>query len=194
MKIEEQVLSIEQMKHLQELGVDTSDASMYWVRAKRITGEQKNNCIDRDIGKWKLSLSKNIVRSIDWAVESVPTYTTGGLIEKLYDKTGRKGCFEIISFYKTISYGYWECYDGEIWKLKNIISFSGETLVEALYKLLCWIIENQKELLEVKMTKTTYCGECEKFLYEDTDGFGVCDKTNEECRCSDKCHLINGKP
>ena len=28
MKIEEQVLSIEQMKHLQELGVDTSDASM----------------------------------------------------------------------------------------------------------------------------------------------------------------------
>ena len=39
-----------------------------------------------------------------------------------------------------------------------------------------------------------YCGECEKFLYEDTDGFGVCGKTNEECRCSDKCHLINGKP
>lgn len=28
----EQVLSIEQMKHLQELGLDTSDASMYWKR------------------------------------------------------------------------------------------------------------------------------------------------------------------
>ena len=25
-----QVLSIEQMKHLQELGLDTSDASMHW--------------------------------------------------------------------------------------------------------------------------------------------------------------------
>ena len=37
-----------------------------------------------------------------------------------------------------------------------------------------------------------HCGECEKFLYEDTDGFGICGKTNEECRCSDKCHLING--
>ena len=61
MKIEEQVLSIEQMKHLQELGVDTSDASMFWVRAKRITGEQKNNCIDIDMGKWRLSLSKSIV-------------------------------------------------------------------------------------------------------------------------------------
>ena len=194
MKIEKQVLSIEQMKHLQELGVDTSDASMYWVRAKRITGEQKNNCIDRDMGKWKLSLSKSMVLPAAWALESVPTYTIDDLIEKLYDNIGRECCFEIISFYKTINYGYRECYDGKIWKLKNIISFSGETLVEALYKLLCWIIENQKELLEVKMTKTTYCGECEKFLYEDTDGFGICGKTNEECRCSDKCHLINGKP
>lgn len=27
-----QVLSIEQMKHLQELGLDTSDASIYWAR------------------------------------------------------------------------------------------------------------------------------------------------------------------
>ena len=39
-----------------------------------------------------------------------------------------------------------------------------------------------------------YCGECEKFLYEDTDGFGVCGKTKEVCRCSDKCHLTHGKP
>ena len=27
-----QVLSIEQMKHLQELGLDTGDASVYWAR------------------------------------------------------------------------------------------------------------------------------------------------------------------
>ena len=42
--------------------------------------------------------------------------------------------------------------------------------------------------------KVIYCGECEKFLYEDTDGFGICGKTKEECRCSDKCHLTHGKP
>ena len=46
----------------------------------------------------------------------------------------------------------------------------------------------------VIMSKTIYCGECEKFAYEDTDGFGICLKTNEECRCSDKCHLTHGKP
>ena len=39
-----------------------------------------------------------------------------------------------------------------------------------------------------------YCGECEKFDHEDTDGNGICGETKEECRCSDKCHLINGKP
>ena len=41
--------------------------------------------------------------------------------------------------------------------------------------------------------KVIYCGEYEKFLYEDTDGFGVCGKTNEECRCSDKCRLVPKK-
>ena len=44
------------------------------------------------------------------------------------------------------------------------------------------------------MSKTIYCSECDKFAYEDTDGFGFCLKTNEECRCSDKCHLTHGKP
>ena len=185
MKIEKQVLSIEQMKHLQELGVDTSDASMYWVRAKRIIGEQKNNCIDRDMGKWKLSLSKSMVLPAAWALESVPTYTIGDLIEKLPEDLRFRCQGSNYSFSKnwdSLSFGY-----------ERIIPQSNN-LIEGLFTLLCWIIENQKELLEVKMTKTTYCGECEKFLYEDTDGFGVCDKTNEECRCSDKCHLINGKP
>ena len=47
MKIEEQVLSREQMKHLQELGVDTSDASMCWVAGEdTFTDEEEwNLCI-----------------------------------------------------------------------------------------------------------------------------------------------------
>ena len=42
--------------------------------------------------------------------------------------------------------------------------------------------------------KVIYCGECEKFLYEDTDGYGICGKTKEVCYCGDKCHLTRGKP
>lgn len=40
----------------------------------------------------------------------------------------------------------------------------------------------------------TFCGECDKFAYEDADGYGVCTKNNDVCRCSDKCHITHGKP
>ena len=44
------------------------------------------------------------------------------------------------------------------------------------------------------MDKEIYCGECDKFLHEDTDGFGVCDKTKEVYYCGDLCHIKYGKP
>ena len=45
----------------------------------------------------------------------------------------------------------------------------------------------------ITMGKIKHCGECEKFAYEDMDGYGFCLKTNMECRCSDKCHITHGK-
>ena len=150
MKIEEQVLSIEQMKHLQELGVDTSDASMYWVRAKRIIGKQRNNVLDNEMGKWRLSLSKNIVHSVDWAVESVPTYTAGDLFRKLpsslkcdylnsWIAIHTDGCDDplISALYE---------YEYNDIKGKQV----GDTIEEALYNLLCWVAINRKELLGIK--------------------------------------------
>lgn len=44
------------------------------------------------------------------------------------------------------------------------------------------------------MSKTIFCGECEKFLYEDIEGYDICGETNEECYCGDKCHITHGKP
>ena len=46
----------------------------------------------------------------------------------------------------------------------------------------------------VMQNKVIYCGECEKFDHEDTDGYGICGETNEECYCGDKCHITHGKP
>ena len=135
MEIEEQVLSIEQMKRLQELGVDTSDASMYWVRAKRIIGKQRNNCLDNDMDKWRLSLSKSIVHSVDWAVESVPTYTIGDLIEKLSNA--------IISYYEfrvTIKNHSTE----SVFIEDNVIEdyVTGRNPKDALYKGLCLVAKH----------------------------------------------------
>src|SRR5574344_322242 len=76
MKIEEQVLSREQMKHLQELGVDTSDASMAYYNMSR----------DNQADKWILGIANIKVASVmlsNGITEMEPAYTTGDLIEKL---------------------------------------------------------------------------------------------------------------
>lgn len=132
MKIEEQVLSREQMKHLQELGVDTSDASMVW------------NCCDN---KWYIlinnELTQGIVRVMKGAVSCfVPTYTIGDLIEKLPIEIGTLNRGIVIQ----------RSYVGAGYIKDNLspVSFSNSSLLESLYNLLCWVAENHKELLEVK--------------------------------------------
>ena len=128
MKIEEQVLSIEQMKHLQELGVDTSDASMCWV-----AGE------DADEVEWNLIIPNNFLLPYN-----IPTYTIGDLIEKLpkhfYIKEAQ------ISMVAINGSGAFEVWYDKVPKSSK----SDGTIKNALYKLLCWVAENHKELLEVK--------------------------------------------
>ena len=128
MKIEEQVLSIEQMKHLQELGVDTSDASMCWV-----AGE------DADEVEWNLIIPNNFLLPYN-----IPTYTIGDLIEKLpkhfYIKEAQ------ISMAAINGSGAFQVWYDKVPKSSK----SDGTIKNALYKLLCWVAEKHKELLEVK--------------------------------------------
>ena len=123
MKIEEQVLSIEQMKHPQELCVDTSDASMCWAGNDVVP----NNGAAFDLG-----------------YDGIPTYTTGDLIEKLpkhfYIKEAQ------ISMVALNGSGAFQVWYDKVPKSSK----SDGTIKNALYKLLCWVAENHKELLEVK--------------------------------------------
>ena len=76
MKIEEQVLSREQMKHLQELGVDTSDASMAYYNISR----------DNQPDKWILGIANKEVATVmlsNGLTEMEPTYSIGDLIAKV---------------------------------------------------------------------------------------------------------------
>lgn len=138
MKIEEQVLSIEQMKHLQELGVDTSDASMVWVKQ-----EPSQNSDDEFI-PWKVFVFKDWMKYYIGAETFIQTYTIGDLIEKLPKYFHAKehpiemcaingsGAFVVDYF--------------------NIARSceKDDTIKNALYKSLCWVAERHKELLEVK--------------------------------------------
>ena len=144
MKIEEQVLSREQMAHLVELGVDTSDASMYWIRAERMEGFRKHNLIDNDLGKWRLSLSRKLIVPAAWKVEYIPTYTIGDLIEKLPKKIG---VYELLLDTSINFVKYVEWVDG----IPRIIEFSkyknDSSLKDSLYEMLCWVSKNHEKLI-----------------------------------------------
>ena len=68
------------------------------------------------------------------------------------------------------------------------------TLTACLMGIATCTVAEEIKTVNVMGNKAIYCGECEKFLYEDTDGFGICGKTNEECYCGDKCHITHGEP
>ena len=138
MKIEEQVLSREQMKHLQELGVDTSDASMVWIK-------QDSTLLPDNIKElWLVDTYYDSLKPMVEQEDSgfVQTYTISDLIEKLPIRIGsvnRKIYFT--GKYIIVSYS---SPDG------SLIEYRGTTLLCLLYSLLCWVAEIHKELLEVK--------------------------------------------
>ena len=137
MKIEEQVLNIEQMKHLQELGVDTSDASMAYYNTSR----------DNQSDKWILGIANIKVASVmlsNGITEMEPAYTTGDLIEKLpkhfyMEESPINMC--AINGSRAFQAGYI--------KVPKAYKRDGN-IKNTLYKLLCWVAENHKELLEAK--------------------------------------------
>ena len=68
------------------------------------------------------------------------------------------------------------------------------TLTACLMGIATCMSAEEIKIANVMGNKVIYCGECDKFDHEETDGYGICGETNEECYCGDKCHLIHGKP
>ena len=69
------------------------------------------------------------------------------------------------------------------------------TLTACLTGIATCMSEEETKTASVMEDKTIlYCGECDNFLYEDTDGYGFCLESDDLCCCSDKCHLTHGKP
>ena len=125
MNIKEQVLSREQMAHLQELGVDTSDASMAWM----------SNSDNPKADDWTIEIPNEFLEHY----YQVPTYTIGDLIEKLPKNIDKKTF--TMSYLVAPSVGY---------SLSKHVMIPSQQngLVDALYSLLCWVAENHKELIK----------------------------------------------
>lgn len=117
------VLSVEQMEHLQELGLDTSDGSM---------------CFE-----WNESDSDNMVVTSPDADTNYDYYHETYTLQDILDKLPT---LIIISsdFYKICiesSCGYWDIYYYKS-DATELISKKSENIIDVAYDMLCWCIEN----------------------------------------------------
>lgn len=125
-----QVLSIEQMKHLHKLGLDTGDASMHWQYLP--TADAIINGTDETEKEPTLFVSQPNMK------HEYPAYTLQDILDKL-------PTLIIISsdFYKIcieLSCGYWDIYYYKS-DATELISKKSENIIDVAYDMLCWCIE-----------------------------------------------------
>ena len=136
MKIEEQVLSIEQKRHLQELGVDTSDASLAWFMSPKTN-------------QWKIKAKNNFTHELLLRLSPeryIPTYATNDLIEKL---PKRIGIYHLMIDWDLMQIEYLS----RSWQesvFRECFNLNDKPLINTLYDCLCWVAKTHKELLEGK--------------------------------------------
>lgn len=133
MKIEDLVLSIEQAKHLQELGLDMSDAALYW--ASQATDSKG---IAKKKREWFVHIGHSQITVGFVSFEFIPTYTLQEVLDKLpwminYD--GSKFILKIDYMCNSISY-----------TISNTdlicFNFNNEKIINSAYNMLCWVLEN----------------------------------------------------
>ena len=120
-----QVLSIEQMKHLQELGLDTSDASMCWC------------CFLGNIEEeWELEIYENVLNqkrdSTFW--ETLPTYTLQDILDKLPESV------QVYDLYIFKKVGLWCLKYVDVTNNGTVHLEKMPRLIDAAYYMLCWCI------------------------------------------------------
>lgn len=134
--MESMVLSIKQVEHLCELGLDLDSSSMCWVRFfdKKTDSEQKEVCmysgwllLPYDVLNMEgISISDDVFNHL----EVVPTLTLQDILELL----PKEICSEEITI----------CHYCRYWGISyhGIYSTESENLLEAAYNMLCCCLEN----------------------------------------------------
>lgn len=128
-----QCLDIEQMQHLKELGLDTSNASALY-------------CIDNETGEKQLMWNEQVEETDkdDEYFRIVPAYTLQDILDllpnRIYDKEAfYLGCYDIMIDEHDICYAKWCGTEIESTYVEIEIK---DNLIDAAYEMLCWCIEN----------------------------------------------------
>lgn len=127
----EQILSVEQTKHLQELVLDMSDASIYWARVSH-----GSRIYDKSKGKWFMSLQKEFQTCGFISYETLPTYTLQDILNKLPES------IHIYDLYIFKKVGLWWLKYVDVTNNRTVRLEKKPKLIDAAYQMLCWVIEN----------------------------------------------------
>ena len=127
-----QVLDVHQMQHLQELGLDTSNASAEYYRMSKKMD-------------WFLVFGCRSKEELLDTEESIPAYTLQDVLDALPIEIKYKDkrcwlCIELAD--EMIGYYYENARFEHRWVYYEVVMID-ESLIDAGYKLLCWAIENK---------------------------------------------------
>ena len=127
-----QVLDIEQMQHLQELGLgQNNDTMLSWI------------VDEREKDKPLLCASLDAIDYVDFSHYCIPGYTLQDVLELLPKeiKPAEKRHWLRIDLADECIYYYHETID-LMERRDKVFSYYGEELIDAAYNALCWCIEN----------------------------------------------------
>ena len=135
MKDKIQVLNVQQMQHLQELGLKLKETLLYWARCV-----DNNPCAATHYEEWALIKGNNTPPTVGFTSwQFIPAYTLqdvmDALPEYIYDST-ELYLLEINMFFKHIRYSRFN----DVLTKRN---FDRTPIIDAAYELLCWAIENK---------------------------------------------------
>ena len=120
-----QTLSIAQMRHLEELGMDVSDASMCWIKTPK--------------GRELVVNDEILIGERKYGMYPIPAYTLQDVLDKLPKRIGIEYIYDLCIFPESISYT--QFVGGEINDNLFEVPIDGN-LIDAAYYMLCWCIEN----------------------------------------------------
>ena len=125
--MEKQCLDVQQMQHLQELGLEPKETMLYWVVYE---AGHENNFV---------TTKENAMEVIDESCGMLPAYTLQDVLDLLPKSIGVEYIYDLCIFPESISYT--QFIGGEI--NDNLFAVPiNESLIDAAYSLLCWAIEN----------------------------------------------------
>ena len=129
-----QVLDVQQMQHLQELGLKLKPSLVHYYKI-----------INIDSGKWYLSVTFGDISEDSPTYQYIPAYTLQDVLNILPTeiKSAEKRFWLRIDLSDECLYYYYE--DRHLVEhRKKVIGYDGiDGLIDASYSMLCWVIENK---------------------------------------------------